>query len=73
MKTAGKLRINGEIREFAPDAFPDNLAVLVESLGLEPALVVVELNGEIVKRDSYAARIFSDGDNVEIVRLVGGG
>jgi thiamine biosynthesis protein ThiS len=45
----------------------------VKSLGLDPALVVAEVNGEIVKRQFYASRTLADRDSVEIVRLVGGG
>ncbi|MDR1534526.1 MAG: sulfur carrier protein ThiS [Planctomycetota bacterium] len=69
----GRLLINGECREYGPGEAPTDLNDLVRSVGLEPATVVVELNGTIIKRGDYAACGLSDGDRVEIVRMVGGG
>jgi thiamine biosynthesis protein ThiS len=46
---------------------------LVESLGLNPALVVVELNREILSRSRYGAVGVQDGDTIELVHFVGGG
>ena len=68
-----RLKVNGEDREYAPGEAPGNLAALIRSLGIEPALVVAEVNGDIVRRDAGASRALCDGDSVEIVRLVGGG
>ena len=46
---------------------------LIESLDLHPALVVVELNREILKRDSYPDTLVQEGDTIELVHFVGGG
>lgn len=64
------ISINGESRRFA-----DSLSVrrLLSELGLDPKKVAVELNGDVVPRDTHDARQLSDGDTVEIVTLVGGG
>jgi thiamine biosynthesis protein ThiS len=35
--------------------------------------VAVEHNGEIIERSGYEAVTLRDGDQVEIVRMVGGG
>jgi thiamine biosynthesis protein ThiS len=40
---------------------------------VDPAHVVAELNGLIVKKEQYGDRILKDGDSFEIVRFVGGG
>ena len=72
-RTTARLRLNGEDCEYAQEGWPENLQALVKSLGLDPALVVAEVNGEIVKRQFYASRTLADRDSVEIVRLVGGG
>ena len=68
-----KLHINGEEREFndAPSSF--TLAALVESLGMKPDRVAVELNRDIVSRDRWADTQLSDGDRLEVVHFVGGG
>ena len=46
---------------------------LLESLDLNPALVVVELNREILDRSSYEDVVVKDGDTLELVHFVGGG
>jgi thiamine biosynthesis protein ThiS len=46
---------------------------LIESLGLVPAMVVVEKNLEILERSSYAGARLVAGDRLELVHFVGGG
>lgn len=46
---------------------------LLESLGLNPELVVVERNREILDRDRYAHVTVEAGDTLELVHFVGGG
>lgn len=46
---------------------------LVRSLGLDPAYVIVERNGDPVERKSYAATLLEEGDRLELVRAVAGG
>jgi thiamine biosynthesis protein ThiS len=62
--------INGEPREI-----PAGLTVagLVETLGLEPARVAVELDREIVRRPDWGGRVLGEGARLEIVHFVGGG
>ena len=50
-----------------------HVSELLEELDLRERLVVVERNGEIVKRDAYAGTLLEDGDVLEIVHFVGGG
>lgn len=40
---------------------------------LDPDLVVVERNGEILARDAYGDTPLESGDRLEIVHFVGGG
>lgn len=42
-------------------------------LGTEPRTVAVEINGRILERDEFPATVLRAGDQVEIVRMVGGG
>ena len=46
---------------------------LLEELGLHPQGTIVERNREIVDRDAYRETHLSEGDVLELVRLVGGG
>ncbi len=64
------VQVNGRGREV-----PAGLSVtgLLESLGLNPALVVVEHNREILARASYSQVPVQAGDVLELVHFVGGG
>ena len=64
------LTVNGESRRAEPG---QTLAALVRELGLDPAKVAVERNGEIVARSTLADVMLADGDVLEIVHFVGGG
>ncbi len=46
---------------------------LLKDLQLIPETVVVELNTTIIQPDSYASTDIEEGDQVEIIRFVGGG
>jgi sulfur carrier protein len=65
-----RMIINGEERSL-PDL--PNLGALIESLGLKPDRVAVELNREIVQRARWAETPLREGDKLEIVHFVGGG
>jgi thiamine biosynthesis protein ThiS len=67
-----KLHINGKESVFSPEA-DLSLAALVESLGMKPDRVAVELNRNIVPRGQWPDTKLSDGDRLEIVQFVGGG
>ena len=49
------------------------LAGLLDSLGLHPGRVAVEVDGEIVRQAGWAATVLRAGAQVEIVQFVGGG
>lgn len=65
-----KILLNGEPREVPADW---TVAALVEDLGLRPEQVAVERNRELVARARRAAVQLSEGDELELVTLVGGG
>jgi len=69
-RSAMVVHINGKNREI-----PEDLSVkgLLEWLELNPALVVVELNREILDRERYAEIDLSENDVLELVHFVGGG
>jgi thiamine biosynthesis protein ThiS len=62
--------VNDEPRALAPGA---TVAELIDSLGLGPRRVAVEVNRTLVPRAEYAATRLADGDAVEIIHFVGGG
>lgn len=67
-----KLQINGEEKTF-DSPHPFTLATMVESLGMKPDRVAIELNRDIVPRDRWAETTLNDGDELELVHFVGGG
>lgn len=62
--------LNGEPRRVAAGLTAGGLLV---ELGLDPGMVVVERNREIVAREAVAATPVEDGDRIELVHFVGGG
>jgi sulfur carrier protein len=64
------LQINGKRVELQQ---PAPLLEYLQQLGVDPRTVAVEHNGEIIDRSAYASVVLGDGDQVEIVRMVGGG
>ncbi len=64
------VHVNGKEREVQSGL---SVHELVESYDLNPQLIVVELNREILSRDRFKDVQVSDGDSVELVHFVGGG
>jgi len=64
------LQVNGDDR-----LCDHNLSMtkLLEFLGLNPRLVAVEYNGEILHRQLWEKTIIQNSDRLEIVTIVGGG
>lgn len=65
-----QIRINGEDKQIADGL---TVAELLAELSLEPTRVAVERNKELVRRTTFADAALADGDELEIVTLVGGG
>lgn len=64
------LLVNGKRREVET---PVALLGYLESHKIEPRLIAIEYNGEIVKRDRWETITLQDGDKLEIVHMVSGG
>lgn len=65
-----QLVVNGKSREVEG---PMTLAAYVTALGLQERMIVVERNGEIVRRERYADTELQPGDTLEIVQMMAGG
>jgi thiamine biosynthesis protein ThiS len=65
-----KIVMNGDPREVEPGT---TVADLLASLEMQPRYLAVERNFELVPRASHSACVLHDGDQLEIVTLVGGG
>lgn len=64
------LIVNGRREELPVFA---SLEALLQYYGLNRHIVMVEKNGQIISRESFAQTMLEDGDRLEIVHFVGGG
>jgi sulfur carrier protein len=64
------IQVNGETQTCST---PINLPEFLTQIGLNPLLVAVEYNGEILQRSLWAETLLAAGDRLEIVTIVGGG
>ncbi|MGB5963342.1 MAG: sulfur carrier protein ThiS [Coleofasciculaceae cyanobacterium] len=64
------LQVNGQSQSCLPQT---KLPQLLEQLDLNPRLIAVEYNGEILHRQFWTETLMQAGDKIEIVTIVGGG
>ena len=64
------MKVNGEIFEFREGMTVSNL---IAEIGFSEAMVAVELNLDILPRDSFSSTGLKENDCIEVVRFVGGG
>lgn len=62
--------LNGE-KEALDKAY--TITELLQKQGLNPAVVTVSLNGDIIGRDVFDSTTVKDGDSVDILMFMGGG
>jgi sulfur carrier protein len=65
-----ELQVNGETRTCAPQT---TLPQLLVQMDLNPRLLAVEYNGEILHRQFWDETEIKADDRLEIVTIVGGG
>ncbi|USR90855.1 sulfur carrier protein ThiS [Phormidium yuhuli AB48] len=64
------LTVNGEQKACASGR---SLPEFLQEIGLNPRLIAVEYNGEILHRQYWPTTEMKEGDRLEIVTIVGGG
>jgi sulfur carrier protein len=65
-----EITLNGRPREI-PEA--TTVKGLIDSLGIHPSSVAVQVNSDIIKRDRYEFEILKAGDAVEVLTFTAGG
>ncbi len=68
--TTMTVQVNGETHSLT---VPVKLPEFLTQINLNPRLIAVEYNGEILHRQYWADTQLQDGDRLEIVTIVGGG
>ena len=71
-----RITVNGKPLEIEVE--PDGLSgmplpAFLQAYGIDPRLVAVAINGDVVPKAEYDAARVRNGDEVEVVRMVGGG
>jgi len=64
------IKVNGEIREIEKSM---NLLDFLVYIGVSSTFIAVAYNGEVLRKEQYEGIAIVDGDNLELVRPVGGG
>ena len=68
-----KIKVNGEERNIDLDQEDVLLSTALDSMGYKPNTIVVELNNLIINSIKWEKVKLKEGDNLEIVSIVGGG
>jgi thiamine biosynthesis protein ThiS len=65
-----QVKVNGK-EEF----IDENISLLdfLKLKNINPALVVVELNYELPRKESWQDIILNEADNIEVIKFIGGG
>ena len=64
------LQVNGEAQSCSEGT---TLPQLLTQLSMDPRLVAVEYNGEILHRQFWETTVMTPDDRLEVVTIVGGG
>ena len=64
------IQVNGEARSYEETL---TIAQLLQLLGVPTETVLVECNREVLPREQFDTRVIAEGDELELVRFVGGG
>ena len=65
-----RVKVNGQNREFVQ---PMGLMEFLSANGLDIRFIAVAHNGEVVDKKDFQGVLLQNGDNLEVVRPVGGG
>ncbi len=64
------IMINGQEKEILPS---QNLREVIGRFSKNPAILIAEVNGTIIRNAQWDAVNVNDGDTIELVSFVGGG
>ena len=68
-----KIKVNGEEKKIELDQEEALLSTALNLMGYKPNTIVVELNNSIINSIKLRTVKLKEGDNLEIVSIVGGG
>jgi sulfur carrier protein len=65
-----RITVNGKPREIDGEM---DLPAFLRTFDVNPRLVAVAINGDVIPKGEYDAARVREGDVLEVVRMVGGG
>ena len=65
-----QIKVNGESVEIESTM---SVQQLLNTVDVPPNYLAVEVNADVVPREDYASTMVNEGDDIEVVTLVGGG
>lgn len=65
-----QITVNGESVELDS---PMTVQQVLDTVDVPPNYLAVEVNAEVVPREEFTTRVVKQGDDIEVVTLVGGG
>ncbi len=68
-----KIKVNGDIKALDFKNRTASLAEVIEKLGHNSLMIVIEFNGAILPPQDWETQSVQEGDILEIVTIVGGG
>ena len=68
-----KIKVNGEEKKIELDQENALLSTVLNLMGYKSNTIIVELNNLIINSINWGKVKLKDGDNLEIVSIVGGG
>ena len=68
-----KIKVNGEEKKIEIEQENALLSTALKLMGYKPNTIVVELNNLVINSMKWGKVKLKDGDNLEIVSIVGGG
>ncbi len=64
------IKLNGEAWDVRPDM---DILSFLKKMKISPGSIVIEHNRKILDKDSLNSAVLKDGDELELIRFVGGG
>lgn len=64
-----RVKINGKAEDIQEKTILD----ILRTKNVEPRMVAVEVNSELIERENYETTFLKDGDEIEFLYFMGGG
>ena len=63
--------LNNKNETFAKDAL--TVTQLLETKRFTFKMIIVKINGKLIKKENYKTAVINNGDNVNVIHLISGG